>query len=90
MFVEKAQEAQDEGDLGTPVNSIELFPAKGADAELAALEAGEATTNASKSKGSTQATHIPLAPVTQGLDNSKALDNSIAEENKATANKETA
>ena len=61
------------------------------DAEIAALDIVESpTTNTSKSKGSTQDSHIPLAPVTQGLDNSKVLDNSIAEENKATANKETA
>ena len=54
------------------------------------LNKAESTTNASKSKESTQDSHIPLTPVTQGLDNSKAIDNSIAEENKATANKETA
>jgi hypothetical protein len=86
---EKVQEAQDEGDLGTPVNSIELFPAKGTEATEDSK--GESpTANTSKSKGATQATHIPLAPITQGLDNSKAIDNSIAEENKVTANKETA
>jgi len=87
--LEAAKEAQDEGDLGTPVNSIELFPDKGTKATEDST--GESpTANTSKSKGATQATHIPLAPITQGLDNSKAIDNSIAEENKVTANKETA
>ena len=150
--VEKVQESQDDGDLGTPVNSIELFPAKdtetnskgntevqdkfnkgdkvkvnignspvngtiesenrdgsykiikedggvisapikmlskiGTDNNREDTDSSPAT-DASKSNRSTQATHIPLTPTEQGLDNSKALDNSIAEENKST-NKETA
>ncbi len=61
------------------------------DAKKAALrKESPSSTNASKSNRSTQVIHIPLTPITQGLDNSKAIDNSIAEENKATANKETA